>query len=136
MGIQTRDKELCLLQKKYNSGTANEKYLFHGPRKNTANILKLGFVQQYATSCPYGIYLSNKSSYSGSSFADTTTFSDSSKQIFICLVTCGTLEKDNGTGRACNTVATGELADCHNNGHVYVIYQDKQVYPEYLIRWK
>lgn len=122
-------------EKKCNGGTAKEMYLFHGAKTNTDAILKKGFVAQHANSKPYGIWFSTKSSYSGVHFAETLP--DGSKRIFIARVVIGTIGKDDGTGRRPNKVSTGELADCHHNGsHVYIIYEDRQGYPEYLIHWK
>jgi len=122
--------------KQCNAGKGpNEMYLFHGPRENTSKILQSGFKHFYAKSKPYGVWFSTQSSYSGSSFAEV--LADQSRRIFICKVICGTPGQDDGTGFRPNAVTTGEPADCHFDGaSVYIIYEDAQAYPEYLIHWK
>lgn len=123
-----------LAAKRCNNGNAAERYLFHGPRKNTDSIKAQGFVSQYANSNPYGIWFSTQSSYSGRSFADVLP--GGARRIFVSKVCVGTLGKDDGTGRRPNKVSTGELADTHHAGHIYVTYSDRQCYPEYLIQWR
>ena len=96
-----------------NAGThgANERYLFHGPKNNTAAIIANGFLGQYGTSRPFGTWTTESSQYSAGSFADTHA-PGGGRRIFICKACVGTPGSDAGTGRAPNEVQPGVLADC------------------------
>jgi len=127
-------QKIIIDNKDCNGGFAKEIYLFHGPRNNTESIKKQGFVSQYANSCPYGVWFSTLSSVSGNGFEDRSL---NSRRIFIARVCIGTPSRDDGSGRRPGRLQTGELGDCHYDGSsTYVLYQDRQAYPEYLIEWK
>lgn len=129
-----------------NSGNPNEKYLYHGARvrENMDAIMNFGFDMRVARNglAGVGIYFAVHSSYSNCGYVlyDPAT---KTKEMFVCRVTVGSCTKGKSgmvrpPPKSKKKADQGDLYDSvHNNEDVmYIVFDNTQAYPEYLIKYK
>eukprot|EP01006_Ploeotia_vitrea_P030753 TRINITY_DN63095_c0_g1_i1.p1 TRINITY_DN63095_c0_g1~~TRINITY_DN63095_c0_g1_i1.p1 ORF type:complete len:507 (-),score=-0.91 TRINITY_DN63095_c0_g1_i1:74-1594(-) len=127
--VELMKKKAC------NAGNPNYHYVFHGTRSLPAanSVAQSGFNSQRANSNPYGIWFANDASYScgGYQWAE-----DGCKTVFVARVAVGTEGTDDGSGRRCTALPSGELPDTHISNQkckVFVVYDHDLCYPEYKL---
>jgi len=130
---------------------ANEKYAFHGSRNDAYNIiLKEGFDHRVANmggAIGAGVYFAHSSATSSSYVAGTA----SQKKMLFCFVAVGEIgpgahglrrpppkrTAPNKVGTAGVVVGSEELYDSvGNDGGVYVVFDNYQAYPAYVIHYQ
>ena len=129
-----------------NSGNPNEKYLYHGARvrENMDAIINFGFDMRVARNglAGVGIYFAVHSSYSNCGYVlyDPAT---KTKEMFVCRVAVGSCTKGKSgmvrpPPKSKKKADQGDLYDSvHNNEDVmYIVFDNTQAYPEYLIKYK
>jgi len=111
---------------------ANEKFLFHGSRKSAYDvILKEGLdhrVAELGGAIGAGVYFATQSSTS-------MGYISGSKKMLMCRVTLGDVGKGkHGLRRPPQKSGKGTLYDSvSNGGTAYVIFDNHQSYPEYIV---
>jgi len=125
-----------LLQK--NKGAHNEKFLYHGSRNDAyAIILKDGLDHRVANlsgSIGAGIYFAPSSATS----SGYVSGGKHNVNKMLCVrVTLGAVGPGvHGLRRPPEKIKGGELFDSVGNANMYVIFDNHQSYPEYVIHYK
>ena len=128
-----------------NNGNPNERMLFHGARvkENMDAITNFGFDMRVARNglAGVGIYFAVHSSYSNSGYVYYDQ-AKQEKQMLVCRVTVGSCTKGKQgllrpPAKSKKKDDAGDLYDSvHNNEDVmYIVFDNTQAYPEYLITY-
>jgi len=120
-----------------NNGKANEQNLFHGSRNDAYDtILKDGLDHRVANlggSIGAGIYFATSS---GTSSGYVTGSKFGAKKMLYCRVTLGNVGAGKSGLRRPPEIKKGKLYDSVGNPTMYVIFDNYQSYPEYVIHFK
>jgi hypothetical protein len=124
-----------------NGGNASERNLFHGcrVRKNMDAILEYGFDMRVACDglAGVGIYFALNASYSNCGYVLQN--GDKSKEMIVCRVACGR-DAPGLHGMKRPPLLPKSTAESYDSTSrlptMYVVYDNAQAYPEYIIKYK
>jgi len=129
---------------------ANEKYAFHGSRNDAyAIILKEGFDHRVANmggAIGAGVYFAHSSATSAGYVGNNGMY----KKMLFCFVAIGEIgpgahglrrppakQRHNGRGATTTVVGAEDLYDSvGNDGGVYVVFDNYQAYPAYVVHYQ
>lgn len=131
---------------KRNKGDANERLLFYGERSapNMETIIKLGFDVRVAQSGNFGqgLYFGVNASYCDAGLVKENK--DGSKEVFVCNVAIGETAKGEKNLRRPPPkdpkLPSGDIFDScvddPKNPSLYILFNQSQAYPSYIVRYE
>ncbi|XP_062611964.1 protein mono-ADP-ribosyltransferase PARP14-like [Saccostrea cucullata] len=146
MLMQQYDAKLKLMEKQNPSGNNNEMVLWHGTANDSvASINTYGFNRSYcgknATAYGNGVYFAVNASYSANSTYSPPDISGNRRVYRSRVLTGEYCQGRNGMKVPPNKPSGGHIlydsvVDNPNNPGIFVIFNDTQAYPEYLITFQ